>query len=181
MFNRLIMKRIFLLLGMFFLISGVYSQKLEVKPLSDDADSFEVRVRNFEKLFADSLEQDKQAQMLKSEKEMTVRAEWRRECSKRLLTKKLTEILRQIGVSEGGGLWVTFYVDSKGKVITVKFMISSTVYVKLPFKMLRELYNMAMKETLDPSCYVFDEKHTYAVDGTDLMKRAVADDLKKDL
>ena len=95
-----------------------------------------------------------------------------------MLTDQLKQILKQIAVTEGGGLWVTFYIDKTGKVLTVKFIVTSGVYVKLPTKIQKELYNMAMEEKLDPSGYNFDDTHTYAVDGFDLMKRAIEEKKK---
>ncbi len=116
---------------------------------------------------------EKMSPLLKESEKVEARAKWRKQSAERLMAGKLKNILQQVGATEGGGLWVTFYVDETGKVITVKFVMSATVYVKLSAKMLKELYNLAMAEKFDTSCYGFDQSHTYAVDGFDLMKRAV--------
>lgn len=172
------MKKIILLLGICFCISGVYAQRFESKPI-DDGDSFEIRNKSFNKLFGEMFVPEKLAPLVKEKKKTEKRAEWRDKCAKRLITDKLKQVLREVGETEGGGLWVTFYIDETGNVLTVQFMASSTVYVKLPAKVLKELYNMAMKEKFDPSCYDFNNQRTYAVDGFDLMKRAVGIDSTK--
>ena len=71
------------------------------------------------------------------------------------------------------------YVDETGKPITVTFQMSATVYVNMPTKLLREIFNLAMQEKLDPANYVFEAGDTYAVDAIELMSRAV-EDLKKE-
>ena len=159
------MKKIILLLGICFYVVGVYAQKLETQTLDEKGDSYEVRIKHFNKLFGEAFTPEQ-------------RAAWREKCAKKLLTDQLKQILKQVATTEGGGLWVTFYIDKTGKVLTVKFMVTSGVYVKLPTKMQKELYNMAMEEKLDPSGYNFDDTRTYAVDGFDLMKRAVEENKK---
>lgn len=174
------MKKIMLLLGICFCITGVYAQRFESKPI-DDGDSFEIRIKNFNKLFGEMFLPEKLAPLSKKKEKTEKRAEWRNNCAKRLITDKLKQVLKEVGETEGGGLWVTFYIDANGNVLTVQFLASSTVYVKLPAKILKELYNMAMKEKFDPSCYDFNNQRTYAVDGFDLMKRAVSMDLTKNM
>ena len=172
------MKKVVLLLGICFCISIVHAQRFEANPI-DNGDSFEIRVKNFNKLFGNLFVPDKLAPLVKEKKETQQRAEWRDKCAHRLLTDKLKQILKEIGETEGGGLWLTVYIDEKGSVLTVQFMASSIVYVKLPAKMLKELYSMTMKEKLDPSCYDFNNGRVYAVDGFDLMKRAVSPETTK--
>lgn len=165
------MKKIILLLGICFYVVGVYAQKLETQPLDEKGDSYEVRIKHFNKLFGGTFTPEKVAPLI--QEKVAQRTVWREKCAKKLLTDQLKQILKQIAVTEGGGLWVTFYIDKTGKVLTVKFIVTSGVYVKLPTKIQKELYNMAMEEKLDPSGYNFDDTHTYAVDGFDLMKRAI--------
>lgn len=167
------MRTIVLLLGIFFCIPNVYAQRFESHPI-DDGDTFEIKIKNFDKLFGEKFVPEKLAPLVKEKKKTEQRAEWRDKCAKRLLSDKLKQILKQVGETEGGGLWITFYMDETGNVLTVQFIASSTVYVKLPAKILKELYNIAIKEKFDPSCYDFKTGQTYAVDGFDLMKRAVA-------
>lgn len=45
------MKRIIILLGICFCISGVYAQKFEATPLDEQGDVYEVKIRQFNKLF----------------------------------------------------------------------------------------------------------------------------------
>ena len=45
------MKRIIMLLGICFCISGVYAQKFEATPLDEQGDVYEVKIRQFNKLF----------------------------------------------------------------------------------------------------------------------------------
>lgn len=172
------MKKLILLIGICFCVTGVHAQKLERQALDETGDSFEVRIKRFNKLFGETFAPEKVAPMIQDKEKAARRNAWREECARKMLTDQLKQILKQVGVAEGGGLWVTFYIDRTGKVLTVKFMVSSGVYVKLGTKMQKELYNMAMREKLDPSGYDFDETHTYAVDGFDLMKRAVEEDKK---
>lgn len=172
------MKKIILLLGICFFISKLYAQKLESIPLDEARESFEVQVKHFNKLFGELFTPEKLAPLLKQKEKVDLRAKWRERCAKKLISDELKQILKQIGATEGGGLWITFYVDEIGKVITVKFVMSATVYIKLSGKILKKLYNLAMAERFDSSCYSFDQSHTYAVDGFDLMKRAVEEDKK---
>ena len=172
------MKKIILLLGICFYVVGVYSQKLETQPLDEKGDSYEVRIKHFNKLFGEIFTPEKVAPLIQEKEKAAQRAEWREKCAKKLLTDQLKQILKRVATTEGGGLWVTFYIDKTGKVLTAKFMVTSGVYVKLPTKMQKELYNMAMEEKLDPAGYNFDDTHTYAVDGFDLMKRAVEENKK---
>lgn len=50
-------------------------------------------------------------------------------------------------------------------------MITASMYVKLSIKMFREFYNRALKMTLNPKYYVFDEKHDYAIEAVELLSR----------
>ena len=170
------MKKIILLLGICFYVVGVYAQKLETQPLDEKGDSYGVRIKHYNKLFGGPFNPEKVAPLI--QEKVAQRTVWREKCAKKLLTDQLKQILKQIAVTEGGGLWVTFYIDKTGKVLTVKFIVTSGVYVKLPTKIQKELYNMAMEEKLDPSGYNFDDTHTYAVDGFDLMKRAIEEKKK---
>lgn len=45
------MKRIIILLGIYFCISGVYAQKFEATPLDEQGDVYEIKIRQFNKLF----------------------------------------------------------------------------------------------------------------------------------
>ncbi|MEY8590014.1 hypothetical protein AALK14_01010 [Butyricimonas hominis] len=172
------MKKLILLLGICFCVAGVYAQKLETQSLDETGDSFEVRIKHFNKLFGETFTPEKVAPLVQEKEKVAQRSAWREKCVRKMLTDQLKQILKQVAATEGGGLWVTFYIDKTGKVLTVKFMVSAGVYVKLSAKMQKELYNMAMSEKLDPSGYNFDETRTYAVDGFDLMKRAVEEDKK---
>lgn len=172
------MKRVLLLLGICFFVSTVYAQRFEGIPLEEKGDSYEVRIKNFDKLYGEMFTQGQMAPLVKDSGKTALRAKWRETAAGKLLTDKLKQVLKQVGQTEGGGLWVTFYVDATGKVLTVKFMMSSTVYMKLPGKMLKELYNMAMEERFNSSCYGFDATHIYAIDGFDLMKRAIENERK---
>lgn len=174
----LAMKKLILLLGICLYVTNIHSQKLETQALDETGDSFEIRIKHFNKLFGETFIPEKVAPLVQKKENATQRSAWREECARKMLTNQLKQILKQVGATEGGGLWVTFYIDKTGKVLTVKFMVTSGVYVKLSTKMQKELYNIAMNEKLDPSGYDFDKTHTYAVDGFDLMKRAVEEDKK---
>ncbi len=167
------MKKLILLLGICLCTSGLYAQSLETVPLDERGESFEVRVKRFGKQFGERFTPEGVAPLLKEKEKADRRAQWREKCAEKMLSDELRKILGQVGLTEGGGLWVTFYADEKGNIITVKFVMSATVCVKLPGRILKELYNLAMTEKIDPSCYGFDTSHPYAVDGFDLMKRAV--------
>ena len=167
------MRKILLVIGLFFCMSAVYAQKFEAVVLDAQGDEYEVRIKNFDKIYKNAFTEEEWAQpdSLKS----GARSAWRNACSERLLTPELKATLREVAVKVGGGFWVKFYVDETGKPITVTFLMSATVYVNTSTKLLREIYNLAMKEKLDPSAYVFAEGDTYAMDTIDLMSRAVAD------
>jgi hypothetical protein len=164
------MRRIVLLLGICFCISGLYAQKLETNPL-DDGDNYEIRIKNFDKLFGERFTQENLAPLPADKAEQ--RETWRNECAGKLLTAELKQALKKIGNEEGGGFWITFYFDKEGKVLTVKFMMSVSVYINLSTKTLKALYNLAMQEKMNPENYSFITKHAYAVDGFELMKRAI--------
>ena len=172
------MKKIILLLGICFYVVGVYAQKLETQTLDEKGDSYEVRIKHFNKLFGEAFTPEKVAPLIQEKEKAAQRAAWREKCAKVVNRSIETNIKTSSNHGKAVGLWVTFYIDKTGKVLTVKFMVTSGVYEKLPTKMQKELYNMAMEEKLDPSGYNFDDTHTYAVDGFDLMKRAVEKDKK---
>lgn len=171
------MRKIFLLLSICFGVSIVYAQKFEARMLDEQGDEYEVRLKNFDKLYKDIFIEEKWAQpdSLKS----SVRGTWRNVCAERLLTEDLKIKLLEVAAKVGGGFWVRFYVDETGKPITVTFLMSATVYVNLSTKLLREIYNLAMKEKLDPSAYLFAEGDTYAIDAVELMSRLVEKENKK--
>ena len=167
------MRKILLVIGLFFCVSAVYAQKFEAVVLDEKGDEYEVRIKNFEKLYKNTFTEEEWAQpdSLKS----GVRSAWRKACTERLLTPELKAKLREVATKVGGGFWVKFYVDETGKPVTVTFLMSATVYVTMPTKLLREIYNLAMQEKLDPSAYLFAEGDTYAMDTIDLMSRTVQD------
>lgn len=172
------MKQIILLFGILLYISQLHAQRFETIPLDDSGESFEVRIKHFNKLFGDELSAEKLAPLSKESTKTQQRLEKRNQYVQKLLNKQLKQILKQIGETEGGGFWITFYIDKTGKVKTVKFMLSATTYTKIPTKTLKELYNIAMNEQFDPSCYNFDNTHLYSIDGCDLMKRAIEKEKK---
>lgn len=164
-----IMKRIVLLLGICLCISGVYAQKFEAKTLDEAGDSYEVQIKHFDKLFGEMFTAEKVAPLAPDKEKQ--RDAWRGKCAGKMLTDELRQVLKEVKDKDGGKFWITFYVDGAGQVLTVKFIMSATVYIKVTTKMLKALYNLAMQEKLDPACYLFDEEHVYAVEGVDLMKR----------
>lgn len=171
------MRKVLLLIGLSFCVITVYAQKFEAIVLDEIGDEYEVRIKNFEKVFKDAFTEEEWAQpdSLKSGS----RSAWRKACAERLLTPELKAKLREVAMKVGGGFWVRLYVDETGKPITVTIQMSATVYVNMPTKLLREIFNLAMQEKLDPANYVFEAGDTYAVDAIELMSRAV-EDLKKE-
>ena len=99
------------------------------------------------------------------------RSVWRDSCAAKLLTPELKKILKEAADKGGGSFWIAFYCDSDGKIQTVKFTMSSSVYVNLPNKMLQELYRRAMEIMMNPDYYKFDGEHDYAIDTIELMQR----------
>lgn len=170
------MKKVILLLSICFYITQLHAQRFESKPLDDSGESYEVRIKHYNKFFGAELDAEKLAPLSKESAKTQQRLEKRNQCVQRLLNKQLKQILKQIGETEGGGFWVAFYLDKTGKVVTVKFMLSATTYTRISTKTLKELYNIAMNEKFDPSCYNFDDTHIYAIDGCDLMKRAIEEE-----
>lgn len=165
------MKRVILLLGICFCISGLYAQKLESIPLDEHGDAYETKLRNFGKLYGTLFMPEKVAPLVKEKAED--RKKWREENAARILTGDWKELLKRVGKEQGGSFWITYYIDTEGKVLTVKFVMSSSVYIEVTTKMLRELYNRLLNERLDPSCYAFDDEHVYAIEAVELMQRAV--------
>ena len=136
------MKRIIILLGIYFCISGVYAQKFEATPLDEQGDVYEIKIRQFNKLFGKWFTVERVAEP--TDGDVAQRSEWRDSCAAKLLTPELKEILKEAADKGGGSFWIAFYCDSDGKIQTVTLTMSSSVYVNLPNKMLQELYRRAM-------------------------------------
>ena len=163
------MKRIIILLGIYFCISGVYAQKFEATPLDEQGDVYEIKIRQFNKLFGKWFTVERVAEP--TDGDVAQRSEWRDSCAAKLLTPELKEILKEAADKGGGSFWIAFYCDSDGKIQTVKFTMSSSVYVNLPNKMLQELYRRAMEIMMNPNYYKFDGEHDYAIDTIELVQR----------
>ena len=163
------MKRIIILLGIYFCISGVYAQKFEATPLDEQGDVYEIKIRQFNKLFGKWFTVERVAEP--TDGDVAQRSEWRDSCAAKLLTPELKEILKEAADKGGGSFWIAFYCDSDGKIQTVTFTMSSSVYVNLPNKMLQELYRRAMEIRMNPNYYKFDGEHDYAIDTIELMQR----------
>ena len=163
------MKRIIILLGIYFCISGVYAQKFEATPLDEQGDVYEIKIRQFNKLFGEWFTVERVAEP--TDGDVAQRSEWRDSCAAKLLTPELKEILKEAADKGGGSFWIAFYCDSDGKIQTVTFTMSSSVYVNLPNKMLQELYRRAMEIMMNPNYYKFDGEHDYAIDTIELMQR----------
>lgn len=168
------MKRMMLLLGICFCFSGVYAQKFEATPLDEQGDVYEMKIRQFSKLFGKWFTTERVAKP--TDKDVAERSSWRDSCTSKLLTPGLKEILKEAADKGGGSFWITFYCDSDGKVQTVTFTMTSSVYVLLPNKVLQELYGRAMKMVMNPDYYAFDGEHDYAIDTIELMKRALEEE-----
>lgn len=166
------MRKTILLFWIFFLsFSGVYAQKFETEVL-DEGNTYEVRIKHFNKLFGEEFTPEKVAELPK-DKAMQ-REKWREACADTLLSNELKQLLKQVVASDGNGtFWVTFYTDETGKVLTVKFVMSASFYINIPMKVLRTLFNQAMKEKLVPENYNFDQEHTYALDAVELVTRSL--------
>ena len=162
------MKRIIMLLGICFCISGVYAQKFEATPL-EQGDVYEVKIRQFNKLFGKWFTAERVAEP--TDGDVAQRSAWRDSCAVKLLTPELKEILKEAADKGGGSFWIAFYCDSDGKIQTVTFTMSSSVYVNLPNKILQELYRRAMDIVMNPGYYKFDGEHDYAIDTIELMQR----------
>jgi len=163
------MKRIIMLLGICFCISGVYAQKFEATPLDEQGDVYEVKIRQFNKLFGKWFTAERVAEP--TDGDVAQRSAWRDSCAVKLLTPELKEILKEAVDKGGGSFWIAFYCDSDGKIQTVTFTMSSSVYVNLPNKILQELYRRAMDIVMNPGYYKFDGEHDYAIDTIELMQR----------
>lgn len=163
------MKRIIILLGIYFCISGVYAQKFEATPLDEQGDVYEIKIRQFNKLFGKWFTVERVAEP--TDGDVAQRSEWRDSCAAKLLTPELKEILKEAADKGGGSFWIAFYCDSDGKIQTVTFTMSSSVYVNLPNKMLQELYRRAMEIMMNPNYYKFDGEHDYAIDTIELWQR----------
>lgn len=163
------MKRIIILLGICFCISGVYAQKFEATPLDEQGDVYEVKIRQFNKLFGKWFTVERVAEP--TDGDVAQRSVWRDSCAAKLLTPELKEILKEAADKGGGSFWIAFYCDSDGKIQTVTFTMSSSVYVNLPNKMLQELYRRAMEIMMNPDYYKFDGEHDYAIDTIELVQR----------
>ena len=163
------MKRIIMLLGICFCISGVYAQEFEATPLDEQGDVYEVKIRQFNKLFGKWFTAERVAEP--TDGDVAQRSVWRDSCAVKLLTPELKEILKEAADKGGGSFWIAFYCDSDGKIQTVTFTMSSSVYVNLPNKILQELYRQAMDIVMNPGYYKFDGEHDYAIDTIELMQR----------
>lgn len=162
------MKKILLLLAFCFSLITVYGQKLVAVP-SDDGDFYEVSIHDFDSQFGKQFEQERLAAL--SPEKAEEREVWRKECADKLLTP---EIMKQFDVAmkkDAGLCLLTFYFNEEGKVLTVKFNMSASVYVRFSKKMLRELYNKAIEEAVLPEWYEFKEGKTFAIDAVELIQR----------
>ena len=158
-----------MLLGICFCISGVSAQKFEATPLDEQGDVYEVKIRQFNKLFGKWFTAERVAEP--TDGDVAQRSAWRDSCAVKLLTPELKEILKEAADKGGGSFWIAFYCDSDGKIQTVTFTMSSSVYVNLPNKILQELYRRAMDIVMNPGYYKFDGEHDYAIDTIELMQR----------
>ena len=163
------MKRIIILLGIYFCISGVYAQKFEATPLDEQGDVYEIKIRQFNKLFGKWFTVERVAEP--TDGDVAQRSEWRDSCAAKLLTPELKEILKEAADKGGGSFSIAINCDSDGKIQTVTFTMSSSVYVNLPNKMLQELYRRAMEIMMNPNYYKFDGELDYAIDTIELMQR----------
>lgn len=71
------MKKIVFLLGLCFSLTCVYAQRFEVK-MYDDGNTYELRIKNFDKLFADFLVKERLAQL--TDEDVKGRDLWRDSC-----------------------------------------------------------------------------------------------------
>ncbi len=94
------MKRIIMLLGICFCISGVYAQKFEATPLDEQGDVYEVKIRQFNKLFGKWFTAERVAEP--TDGDVAQRSAWRDSCAVKLLTPELKEILKE-AADKGGG------------------------------------------------------------------------------
>lgn len=174
------MKRIVCLLAVCLGCLGLSAQSFEYQMMDENGEAYEVRIKHFNRIFKDSLAAERMAPLVQDAEKSALRSSWRDACARQLLTAELKQTLKQVAETEGGGLWVHLYVDKHGKILTVKFQLSATVYTRVPTKQLKEIYRsaMALTEAFDASCYGFDETHTYALVAFDLMRRAVEEELK---
>lgn len=162
------MKRVLLFLVLCLSYNFVCGQKLVTTPI-DNGDFYEIYIKNFDKDFEERFSQDKLATL--STEKIEERANWRKECADRFLTKTIIKHLKEALKTDAGLCLISFFFDEEGKVITVKFTMSASVYVRFTTKMLRELFNKAIEETVNPSWYSFQEGKTYAIDAVELMQR----------
>ena len=130
---------------------------------------YEVKIRQFNKLFGKWFTAERVAEP--TDGDVAQRSVWRDSCAVKLLTPELKEILKEAADKGGGSFWIAFYCDSDGKIQTVTFTMSSSVYVNLPNKILQELYRQAMDIVMNPGYYKFDGEHDYAIDTIELMQR----------
>ena len=164
------MKRIILLLGLCLCISSLYAQKFETEVL-DEGNTYEVRIKHFNKLFGEQFTPEKVASLPPNR--AAQREAWREKCADKLLTEDLKAVIKEALKNDLGSFWITFYTDETGNVITVKFVMSSSIYIMVSTKILRELYTRAMKEKLNPDDYLFDGGRTYVLDAFELVKRVL--------
>ena len=101
------MKRIIMLLGICFCISGVYAQKFEATPLDEQGDVYEVKIRQFNKLFGKWFTAERVAEP--TDGDVAQRSAWRDSCAVKLLTQELKEILKEAADKGGGSFWIAFY------------------------------------------------------------------------
>ena len=99
------MKRIIMLLGICFCISGVYAQKFEATPLDEQGDVYEVKIRQFNKLFGKWFTAERVAEP--TDGDVAQRSVWRDSCAVKLLTPELREILTKYYKNFIGRQWIS--------------------------------------------------------------------------
>ena len=162
------MKKILLLLSICCFVSIAHAQRFVITT-HENGDVYELKVSDFDKSFKEIFTQERLAKV-KEDKEQA-RNEWRDSSTLKIMSPKLKAALKYVAENGGGRCLVTFYCDPNGKIHTVTFLLSASMYKEMSNKMLKEIYQKAMALRMNPECYSFDGEHDYAIDAVELVSR----------
>ena len=182
------MKKMFLLLGFCCFISILQAQefKIEYYKLIDqkegEANYVSIRIENIDEALGIpfysffSYKASKVSDYLKNCEK------WANQNLKKIVTKEIKKILRDTTKLEGKRFVMTVYFDKQGKVLTVIFSLSQSIYDRLTVNQFKEIYRKLMKEKIQSSDFCEFEAKSVGIGtlGIDFIKLVQEKRLKFD-
>lgn len=107
---------------------------------------------------------------------------WANQVVKKIITKEIRDVLKDTSRLKGKELGLCLYFDKTGKVLTVTFFFSRSIFEQLPVNQFKDIYRKLMKEKIHTSDFCDFESKPVCV-GTlevDLVKLVLEKCLKLD-